>query len=494
MKYSGGALLTSITLDPAESKNLTTQLYMGIRDVILSGGINAGERLPASRTLAKELGVSRTTVINALDRLMSEGLLEAQQGAGTYVSDALNSERPVHMGAVDTEVASQPPRLSHATTYAVSNFAPRDLLNTEAVPFVTGSPDFEAFPMAQWAQLSARHWRGSRSDIMGYGNAQGLPELRRTIASHVNASRGIQCDPEQIFIVGGAQHAFQLIGNSLLNPGDRVWFENPGAVGGRNSFVACGADIVPVSVDEEGLSVESGLEQAPYFRLAFVTPSHQQPLSVVMSLRRRFALLNAAEHADAWIVEDDYDSEFYFGGQPLPTLKSVDTNGRVIYVGTFSKSLFPSLRVGFIISPPRLVSTFENLCRACLHGVPTSLQATIASFMGEGHFATHIRRMRQIYAERYHTLIESAKEDLAGMLTVQPTQSGLHTVGYFAEDVNELAIEAAARQQGIKVRSISGYCVTPIRQKGLVLGFGSVSPTSIRDGVRRLSKAFQSIS
>ena len=486
MKYSGGALLTSLHLDPEAGKNLNAQLYMGIRDVILSGGIQAGERLPASRTLAKELGVSRTTVINALDRLTAEGLLEARQGAGTYVSDVMNAERPAPHPPSSEQTLANPPRLSHATSHAVNNFASRQTLPNEARPFVTGLPDFENFPMAQWAQLMARHWRGSRSEVMGYGNMTGLPQLRRAIASHVNASRGIQCDPGQIFIVSGAQHAFQLIGETLLNPGDKIWFENPGAIGARNSLVSCGAEVVPVRVDGEGISVEDGLAKAPHFRLAFVTPSHQQPLSVVMSLKRRFALLKAAEQSDAWIIEDDYDSEFYFGGQPLPTLKSVDTSNRVIYVGTFSKSLFPSLRVGFLLSPPDLVETFEKLCKSCLQGVPTSLQATIAEFMDEGYFATHVRRMRQIYAERYQALMTAADEKLGGLLDMQPTQSGLHTVGFLPPGLDEDAISIRLKEAGITAHPISRYCISPVRRKGLVLGFGSVRTEDIRAGIAEM--------
>lgn len=215
------------------------------------------------------------------------------------------------------------------------------------------------------------------------------------IATHLNAARGIKSDPDQIFIVAGAQQAFYQIASLLLNPGDPIWFENPGAIGARNAFVASGANAVPVEIDDQGLSVEDGLRKAPHFRLAFVTPSHQQPLGPVMPLPRRLALLRAAEEADALIVEDDYDGEFYYGSQPQPPLKSIDTQDRVIYVGTFSKSLFPSLRVGYILSPPSLIDTFSRVSSNWLSGVPTATQAIVADFMNEGLFANHIRAMRQ---------------------------------------------------------------------------------------------------
>ncbi len=490
MKHSGGALLTSIQIDQNSARNISTQIYMGIRDIILTGGVVAGERLPASRTLAKELGVSRTTVINSLDRLMSEGLLEARSGAGTFVSDVMNSERP----APSTPAASvsnvgtfATPLLSHSLKQALPNLALRTSLPSEASSFVTGLPDLATFPMAQWARLMSKHWRGDRGEVMGYGHPFGQEELRRAIASHVNASRGIQCDPSQIFITAGAQQAFHLISSMLLNSGDKVWIENPGAIGARNSFISCGADLVPVEVDNQGISVADGLAKAPDFRLAFVTPSHQQPLSVVMSLRRRFALLKAVDQANAWVVEDDYDSEFYFGGQPLPTLKSVDTIGRVIYVGTFSKTLFPSLRIGFILSPPGLVEYFEKLSASSLQGIPTSLQMTVADFMNEGHFATHVRRMRGIYAERYEALMEASTKHLSGLLDVQETQSGLHTVGYLDSRADEAEITKALLRKGITANGIGRHCIAPIKKKGLALGFGTVRPEAIHSCVRTLA-------
>lgn len=266
--------------------------------------------------------------------------------------------------------------------------------------------------MAQWARLMAKHWRADRTEVMGYGEPSGHAGLRRAIAGHLRSNRGIPCEADEIFIVGGAQQAFHLVGSVLLDPGDRVWFENPGAIGARNSLLACGADLVPVPVDREGLRVDDGLALARDFRLAFVTPSHQQPLGHIMSLERRFALLSAAEQAGAWIVEDDYDGEFFFGRRPLPTLKSVDRTGLVIYVGTFSKSLFPSLRLGFMLVPGDLVETFRRVAAAFVPGVPSSIQAAVAEFIDEGHFATHIRRMRRIYQERHGALCEAAARQL----------------------------------------------------------------------------------
>ena len=415
VKRSGGALLLSLHIDRESGRLVTTQVFTAIRDLILSGGLDAGQRLPASRTLAKDLGISRTTVIEVFERLAAEGLIESRTGAGTFVSAALKDKHPVLASAPAdaTDQAPQPPRLSRSITKASEMFFER--LPHEPRAFTTAMPAFDAFPLALWSRQMSRHWRDQRDIVMGYSDPHGYFPLRRAIASHLRANRGIACEPEQIFVVGGAQQAFYLIGSVLLDPNDKVWFENPGAIGARNSLVACGANLVPVPVDEKGLMVEEGRRLAPDFRLAFATPAHQQPLGSTMSLERRFSLLKAAEDADALIIEDDYDGEFCYGGHPQPTLKSVDATGRVIYVGTFSKTLFPALRLGYFLSPPALVEVFNRVTNAFLQGVPSSNQAVVASFMEEGHFAAHLRRMRKTYAERHQVLCDAAQKRLEGI-------------------------------------------------------------------------------
>ena len=285
-----------------------------------------------------------------------------------------------------------------------------------------------------------------------------------------------------------------MIGTVLLNPGDKVWFENPGAIGARNCLVACGADLVPLPVDSDGLRVDAGLKRSPKFRLAFVTPSHHQPLGHIMSLERRFALLHAAERAGAWIIEDDYDGEFSFGCRPLPTLKSVDRTGQVVYVGTFSKSLFPALRLSFMLAPPALVETFEKVSASFVQGVPSSLQAVVAEFIDEGRFATHIRRMRRIYAERHAALIEAAAHSLGGLRDVMPTDSGLHTIGHLPAHISETDATRAAAAHGIIVSPIARFSITPTPARGLVLGFGAVKPPEIKAGVAALSRALANLS
>jgi GntR family transcriptional regulator/MocR family aminotransferase len=491
VKRAGGALLLAVRIDHASPRPVSTQLYVILRDLILSGGVASGERLPASRTLARDLAVSRTTVIDAFDRLTAEGLIESRVGAGTYVARALEADRPKPAASRVAAAGGRPPRLARAMARSVERFGERQRLPAVARAFTTALPAFDAFPMAQWARLSAKHWRRNRADVMGYGEPFGYPPLRQAIAAHLRSNRGISCDAEQIFIVAGAQQAFSLIGSVLLNPGDGVWFENPGAIGARNSLIAAGATLVPVPVDEQGLRVDEGLRRSPRFRLAFVTPSHQQPLGVVMSLERRFALLHAAERAGAWIIEDDYDGEFSFGTSPLPTLKSVDTTGLVIYVGTFSKSLFPSLRLGYLLAPPALVDTLRSIMNKLLHGVPTFVQAVVAEFIDEGHFASHLRRMRRIYAERHDALCRAAQHRLAGLLDVVPSQSGLHTIGRLRTGLSELAVAEAAQRRHLTVSPIARFSLARVPLGGLVLGFGGIRVPEIESGVDVLGEVLE---
>jgi GntR family transcriptional regulator/MocR family aminotransferase len=486
MKRAAGALLSSIQLDRKSSKNISVQLYMALRDILLSGALKPGDRLPASRTMAREAGVSRTTVIDAIDRLISEGMLTSRVGAGTYVSETLISQKPPSNPTGNEPDPTNKPRLSYTVSHASGSYAPRTRLPFQSQAFISALPALDAFPLAQWARISSRHLRGNRDDIMGYGPPQGHQGLRQAIATHLATVRGITCKSEQIFVTTGAQQAFSLIGQLFLDAGDRVWFENPGAKGARNAFVATGAELVPVPVDKEGMRVSEAVQKAPHFRLAFVTPSHQQPLGHVMSLARRFELLKAAINAKALIVEDDYDGEFYFGTRPQPALTSIDTHGRVIYVGTFSKTLFPSLRLGFALVPERMIETISQVFSSWVSGPSTSTQAIVADFMDEGHFSTHIRMMRRLYKARYDALMLAGKM-LPDTIRLQETTGGFHTAAYLDERVNAQELVAQAKAKNITIAPLSQYCLTPISQKGLVFGFGSTLPEDIFKGIEIIS-------
>ncbi len=485
MKQAAGILLAAISLDRTSGKSISVQLYLALRELILSGALRAGERLPATRVLAGETGVSRTTVIDAIERLVAEGMLVSRVGSGTFVSDTLDVQRPRPVEAPADQAGAAVPRLSYTIRHAERSYARRSRLPYRASAFVTALPALDAFPMAHWSRISARHVRSDRSLVMGYGEPTGDENLRKAIAMHLNAFRGINCDPGQIFVTCGAQHAFSLIGKLLLNAGDRVWMENPGASGARNALLAEGAELVPVNVDREGIVVRDGLKKAPHFRLAFVTPSHQQPLGHVMSLTRRFELLKAAEEAQAFVVEDDYDGEFYFGNAPQPSLSSIDAAGRVFYVGTFSKSLFPSLRLGYVVVPDRMVEAFERAFISWVSGPAAMTQSIVADFMDEGHFATHIRMMRRLYKARYEALIEAAGA-VRGAVDIQQASGGFHTPAFLASGLDADRIVAQAAERGITLVSLNRYCLEPIADAGLVFGFGCASPEDIRLGMETL--------
>ncbi|MCW5260667.1 PLP-dependent aminotransferase family protein [Verminephrobacter eiseniae] len=477
VKRSRGMLLQSIALDRNGAQSLSTQIYRQFKELMLDGAISAGDRLPSTRTMAGELGVARATIVETFERLVAEGLLESRVGAGTHVSQALHARVAPVDAPLDIEsIASA--KLTQAIAIA-KHFGSR--LVHKYQPFTTGTPAFDAFPMAQWLRLSGKYWRNSRSPLLSYPDPHGDLHLREAIATHLRINRGIACHARQIFIVGGAQYAFQLIAEMLINAGDTVWFENPGHIGARNCFMLAGANVLAVPVDECGLQVEHGLRLASSFKLAFVTPSHQQPLGVKMSLERRFALLQAAEAGDAWIIEDDWVGDFCV--TPLPTLKEMDRGGRVIYVGSFSKSLFPSLRLGFILAPPPLVPFFCTSLEAFSPGVPTHLQAIVAEFISEGHFATHIRRMRKLYRERYDALVLALNTHLSPWLEVAPTQTGLHTCAYLKCSIDLEALCAAAARKGVTLTPISRFSIAPVEQVGIVMGFAAYTPRQIEEAV-----------
>jgi GntR family transcriptional regulator/MocR family aminotransferase len=487
VKRAGGALLHHITIDPKADRTIAAQLVSALRNLILGGALKAGDRLPASRTMAADLSIARSTVVEAFEQLVAEGLIETQVGAGSFVSQRLEEEHfyPAVAAKAPVRVA-QPERLARLMDAATGRFNRR--LQHQPRAFTTAMPAFDAFPVAQWSRLVAKHWRGDRASVLGYNDPFGDKVLRQAIAQHLRSNRGVPCDWPQVFIFAGAQQAFQLIASILVDPGDAVWFENPGAIGARNCFVVHGAQVVPVPVDQDGLRVDQGLERAPDFRLAFVTPAHQQPLGVKMSYDRRLMLLQAAAATGAWIVEDDWDGDFSFAGRPQPALKAIDAGDRVIYVGSFSKSLFPALRIGYLVAPLSLVQTFEVALGAFSSSVPTSLQGAVAEFMLEGHFATHIRRMRKLYAERHDTLIAAAQAHLSPWLEIQTASMGLHTIGYLKRGLNAADVAEAAARRDLTVAPISRFCIEPYPREGLVLGYSGITPAKIKAGVEVLAE------
>lgn len=478
-------------LDPSSPEPLYHQLYEGIRDAILDGRIAKGTQLPSSRLLAAELSVSRNTVVNAYAQLLAEGYLEGEAGSGTYVTLRLpdDSLRAVRGSAATPPPPPEPPRLSrqgealqrYATTHTLSRNEPR--------PFRPGVPAVDQFPFRLWERMVARQWRKHPWQLLTYGPAEGYQPLRVAIAEYLRMARAVRCDWRQVILVSGSQQAIDLTARVLLNPGDGVWMEEPGYRGARDSLVAAGLALAPVPVDAEGISVSAGRAMAPGARLAYVTPSHQFPSGVTMSVARRMELLRWAAGSGAWILEDDYDSEYRYVSRPLSALQGLDESGRVIYAGTFSKVLFPSIRLGYLVAPPALVDIFTAARSIADRHSPMVDQAVLAEFMREGHFGRHIRRMRTLYQERRDTITEALTRELGGFLELSPAAAGMHLVGWFPEGVDDTAASRSALDAGLEAQPISAYCLAEPARRGLMLGYAGYSPTALKQAAGQLAQA-----
>lgn len=547
-----------LPLDPSAARPLYGQVYDGLREAIILGRVAAGARLPSTRALAADLGVARNTVALAFEQLRTEGYLVGRRGGGTRVRQSVpdsvlairpdfyasasppasrRSESALSEGDQVGQARGSPNRVdgsaairrhdsspaSHFTSGGQSSHtrasfdgtrlaargeelaaATAGLVErggTAPIPFRMGIPALDTFPIRLWARLTARCWR--RNGVyMGDSDPAGEPALRTAVAEHVTSVRGARCTPDQVFIVSGALQGLDLIARMFLDPGDAAWVENPGYFGSFAPLAAAGARLIPVPVDDEGLDVAAGERAAPNARLAYVTPSHQFPLGAIMSASRRFALLAWARRAGAWIVEDDYDSEFRYAGRPLPCLQGLDADhrapgeaARVLYIGTFSKTLVPGLRLGYLIIPDALVDRVRAARRVIDRHPSTFGQGVLADFIGEGHYARHVRRVRALYAERQATLLAEARSELGGLITLAPDAAGLHLVGWLPEGVNDATASAAALAAGVETLPLSRCMLEPsdrIRRGALLLSYAGFDNTAIRMGVRGLRRAVES--
>jgi GntR family transcriptional regulator/MocR family aminotransferase len=491
--FSAAALL--VRLDPEDHLPLHRQLYQEIRSAILSGALAPGEQIPASRSLAADLGVSRTTVLQAVEQLKAEGYLASVVGSGTRVASTI-PEKLSRVAAVPAPPAREgaPCTLSvrGATLARLPRIAPR--ASKEPRAFRLGIPGLDLFPRKLWTRLTIQRARLTSVTELDYGYPAGIQPLREEIARYVASARGVRCTPEQVIVVSGAPQGIGFAAKMLLDPGDRAWIEEPGYLSARAGLATASARVVPVPVDDEGIDVAEGIRRAPDARMVYVSPSHQFPLGVTMSLRRRLALLEWARSANAWIVEDDYDNEFRYGGPPLMALHGLDGGARVIYVGTFSKSLFPALRIGFMVVPRELV---EGFTRARVHGdqhPPTLQQLVLTDFLREGHFGRHVRRMRKAYEQRQNFLLDELRRELGCVLTVEAANAGLHFVAHLPPGLDDQEVMRQALARGVEVSALSMHCMEPTRLNGLLLGFASANEEGLRKGVRLLGDAIHAVS
>jgi GntR family transcriptional regulator/MocR family aminotransferase len=476
---------------PAREANTAAYrwLYGALRSDILAGRLRPGSRLPATRDLAQQYKLSRGTILSAFEELKAEGYLNASRGSGTYVSSVL----PEHLLQV-TAQRNQNRSLQKLRPRPLSAYALRvhPFGNLESRPtraFRANLPALDLFPTQIWTRLAERRLRHlSIPQLLGCDTMGYLP-LRSAIAGYLNTSRGTQCTPEQVMIVSGTQEALDLTGRLILNPGDSVCLEEPGYTGAAMAFEALGARVLPVPVDDEGMRLP-GARKA---KLVYVTPGHQFPLGMTMTLARRLQLLDWARRSQALIFEDDYDSEFRYTGRPIPALQGLDRQGLVLFAGTFSKVLFPGLRIGYLVLPSDLVERFAAVKSVLNRHAPPFEQTVLCDFMVEGHFERHLRRMREVYAERLSTLLESAKRKLAGLLQLSEVEAGLETVGWLQRGIDSKAAQRAAVLRKVEVNSLSVYSRMPMPRQGLQLGFAAVSPQEIKRGVHQLAMALEEL-
>lgn len=460
-------------------------LYESLRAEILEGRLRPGARLPGTRDLGEQYGLARGTIVNAFEQLKSEGYVEGNVGSGTYVSSVL----PDELLHVRREVRPQP-RTAQPRQRRLSAFARRVtpfpvLQDRPTRAFRSHIPALDLFPTALWGQLTARRARNATTSMLFACDVMGYTPLREAVAEYLTTSRGVTCTPEQIVIVSGAQEAIDLVTRLTVDPGDRVALEDPGYRGAALAFQSAGAKIVPLRIDEQGAVLRASRLRG--VRLVYITPAHQYPTGVTMSLARRLELLEWARGAGALIFEDDYDSEFRYFGRPIPALQSLDRHGVVVFAGSFNKVLFPALRLGYVVVPDDLIPHVAATRSITARHPPLLDQAVVCDFITAGHFGRHLRRMREIYAERLSVLLECAKERLDGVLDISSVEAGLQTAGWLNPGVDGAAVVAAAATRDLELAPLSYYSRTSMPRDGLQLGFAAVDAREIRRGVRELA-------
>jgi GntR family transcriptional regulator / MocR family aminotransferase len=473
-----------IPLKKKSSEPLSRQVYLWIRNAIVERALRPGESLPSTRELAEENSISRTVVVQAYDQLTAEGFITGRRGSGTYVSGHLH---PAPSPAPQRAAAVRLSQFGAAAIAIVRRGLPPPVRNSHALryDFAYGRCSLDEFPLAAWRRILLRRTRSAPLRSFDYGAAAGNAALREAITDHLRRSRAIHCDVSQVMIVNGSQQALDLTIRVLLNPGDTAAVEDPQYHGMRQVLLAARLRVRPVPVDHEGIDLSQMPRQA---RLAMVTPSHQFPTGAVLSLQRRLALLAWARRANAVIVEDDYDGEFRYEGEPLEPLQSLDRDGRVLYVGTFSRTMFPALRIGYVVAPPPLVDAF--LAAKWLADRHTAVleQETLAEFIACGAYERHLRRARRANTTRRAALLSAIERHLGDRVTVSGSRSGTHIVLWPRLKTSEAATIARAAAAGVGIYGIAGYYLRQPSQPGFLLGYANLTVTQIGEGIRRLGE------
>lgn len=478
-----------ISLRPDLSGPIYRQLFESLRLAILDGTWRAGQRLPPSRELAQQLSVSRNTVVNAYEMLRAEGYLAARQGSGYYVAAQLADPE---LNSPRKQTPSCPAREAQLSEQGKILARPsRPMPATDNPAFVPGLPDLQHFPVRLWQQCLQRYTGKRTTSVTGYQDRGGHLNFKTALCEYLRMARGVHCEPEQVIAISGSQAGLDLLARMLINPGDSVAVEDPGYLGARDSFRAAGAQLHGIAVDAEGLKVD-GLEAAPDVKLVYTTPSCQFPLGVALSAARRLQLINWAAKRQGLIIEDDYDCEFRYGERPLTSLQGIDQQQRVIYLGTFSKVMFPGLRLGYLVVPAYLSQPFSQALRKTGQDPPLFLQAAMADFIRNGYFASHVRRMRKLYGEKQAIFAELLARHLGDWLRVEPTAAGMQLTGFYRQPLDESVLLAQAERKGLNLTPLSRYDLSPsdLRPGGLYLGYAAVDRENLEVGVKRLRECF----
>lgn len=487
------ALIEPLNLDRDSDRPLQWQLYESLRLAILEGRLTAGQRLPSSRAMAADLSLGRNTVVAAYEQLAAEGYVLSRTGAGTEVA-ALPPETVMEVGRSDVTDRKLDPRRTLSrrgeTTISIKRASPR-YEKLAALPFQHGLPAMESFPRDTWARLLARRARQPQSRLYDYQFGPGFPALREAIAAYLGAARGVVCGPDNVIVTAGAQAALDLAARMTIDPGDSVWIEDPGYLGARGALLSAGANLIPVPVDEEGMKPDALSPDAPAPKLIYVSPSYQFPLGVTMSLPRRLALLERAKETGAWILEDDYDSEYRYTGRPLAALQGLDGTGGVIYMGTFAKTLFPALRVGYLVVPDGLIDAFTNGIRMTGQSPAPAIQAALADFMDDGHFTAHIRRMRTLYAGRQQHLIDALKRETGALFRVPKLEGGMQLAAYLPDTADDVKAVEALGKARVLGTALSTYYLSDPKKRGLYLGYAGVPEHDIDRAAKKLGTALR---
>ena len=471
---------------------LHARIQRAIRQLILDGALGPGKPLPASRALAKSLSVSRDTIEAAYAQLHAEGFIDRRVGSGSFVAQITDFSIARHTTRRETRLRNQAPSLSKRGAAMFRDGGVAETLSPR--PFAHGVPETRSFPLALWERLERQVLKETGTQALLHGDPQGAEPLRRAIADHVNLERGARATADRVLVLTSSQQAMALCATVLLDPGERIFIEDPAYYGARKAFSAAGLDCIPIRVDRQGIAIDEILAAPRKAKAVFLTPSHQFPTGATLSLDRRLALIEWAARHEAWIIEDDYDSEFRYAGKPTACVQGLDPHDRTIYVGTFTKALFPGLRIGYVVLPHQLVKPM-TVARTLLDGHTASLtQLTLARFMEAGHFGAHVRAMRSLYAERLDVLTTLVRRHLSDFVEPQVPIGGLQMPCVLTCDLSEQAVVDAARRLEIALLGLSTLHAGAGGKPGFLMGFAAYTPYEIELAVRKLAHALQEAS